>query len=136
MVLCISDRIMTGLCLLGFTSHTASRLVGAFIVTASGSSNLPSTLSWQSNNVRGQWKRALTSALSVGAGGIGGIVGGTVFRTQDAPHYHPGIIATLIANFLMILISLALILKYHRANKRAEGGMDLVEGLESFRYTL
>lgn len=127
---------MIGLCLLGFTTHTASRLVGAFIVTASGSSNLPSTLSWQSNNVRGQWKRALTSALSVGAGGIGGIIGGTVFRTQDAPDYQPGIIAALIANSLIIFISLLLVLKYHRANKRAEGGMGLIEGLESFRYTL
>ncbi|KAJ5355639.1 hypothetical protein N7517_010248 [Penicillium concentricum] len=125
-----------GLCLLGFTSHTASRLVGAFIVTASGSSNLPSTLSWQSNNVRGQWKRAMTSALSVGAGGVGGIIGGTVFRTGDAPDYQPGIIATILANGLIITISLLLVLKYHRANKRVEGGGKPIEGLPSFRYTL
>ncbi|KAJ5951663.1 uncharacterized protein N7479_010076 [Penicillium vulpinum] len=124
-----------GLCLLGFTSHTASRLVGAFLTTASGSSNLPSTLAWQSNNVRGQWKKAMTSALSVGAGGIGGIIGGTVFRTGDAPDYRPGIIATIIANGLIVVISLLLALKYTRANKRVESGGKPIEGLQSFRYT-
>lgn len=130
------NEINEGLSLLGFTTHTASRLVGAFLATAAGSSNLPATLTWQANNVRGQWKRALTSALSVGAGGLGGIVGGTVFRTDDAPEYRPGIIATLLANGLMIAISLLLALKYHLANKRAAAGGKPIESLASFRYTL
>ncbi|KAF9894002.1 hypothetical protein FE257_008973 [Aspergillus nanangensis] len=128
--------LLTGLSLLGFTKPTASRFAGAFLATAAGSANLPATLTWQANNVRGQWKRALTSALSVGAGGVGGIVGGTVFRTDDAPDYRPGIIATLLANGLMIVISLLLVLKYHLANKRAAGGGKLIESLEGFRYTL
>ncbi|KAL3484695.1 major facilitator superfamily domain-containing protein [Aspergillus germanicus] len=125
-----------GLSLLGFTTPTASRLVGAFLTTAAGSANLPSTLAWQANNIRGQWKRALTSALSVGAGGIGGIIGGTVFRTEDAPGYRPGIITTLLANGLMVVITLAMVVKYHRANRRAESMGEVIEGLEGFRYTL
>ncbi|KAL2831012.1 major facilitator superfamily domain-containing protein [Aspergillus pseudoustus] len=125
-----------GLALLGFTEHTPSRLIGAFLTTAAGSANLPSALAWQANNIRGQWKRALASALSIGAGGIGGIVGGTVFRTEDAPLYRPGIITTLLANGLMIAISLAMVVRYRSANQRVAGGGKPIEGLEGFRYTL
>ncbi|KAH0836099.1 phthalate transporter [Fonsecaea pedrosoi] len=124
-----------GLGLLGYTHAVASRLVGAFLVTAAGSANIPAALAWQANNVRGHWKRALTSAMAVGAGGIGGIVGGTVFRTEDAPTYHPGIIATLVANSLMILVCALLNIKFYRANRRAEAGGKPIEGLASFRYT-
>lgn len=67
---------------------------------------------------------------------MGGIIGGTVFRTDDAPEYLPGIIATLVANGLLAIISLLLVWKYHRANKRVESGGKPIEGLDSFRYTL
>ena len=49
------------------------------------------------DTVRGQWKRALASATLVGAGGIGGIVGTTVFRQEDKPEYRPGMYATILA---------------------------------------
>jgi peptidoglycan/LPS O-acetylase OafA/YrhL len=93
-------------------------------------------LTWQANNIRGQWKRALCSATLVGAGGIGGIVGGTVFRTQDAPNYVPGIVACMISAAMIIIISLLLNLKFWRANKRVANGGKIIEGLEGFRYTL
>lgn len=44
-------------------------------------------LTYQANNIRGQWKRALCSATLVGTGGIGGIIGSTIFRAQDKPGY-------------------------------------------------
>lgn len=86
--------------------------------------------------VRGQWKRALASATLVGAGGIGGIVGTTVFRQEDKPEYRPGMYATILASCLVVVISLLLSLKFHRANKRAAAGGKIIEGLEGFRYTL
>lgn len=85
--------------------------------------------------VRGQWKRALSSATLVGAGGVGGIVGTTVFRRQDNPTYRPGMYATLIASSLVIVITGLLSLKFWRANKRAAGGGKVIEGLQGFRYT-
>ena len=97
---------------------------------------MPCVLTWQANNIRGQWKRALCSATLVGSGGIGGIVGSTVFRSQDAPGYKPGIYATMLAAALIIMISLVLDLKFSRANKRAAAGGKPIEGLEGFRYTL
>lgn len=93
-------------------------------------------LTLRSNNVRGQWKRALTSATLVGGGSLGGIIGTTVFRAQDAPNYRPGILATLLANALIVIIVLLLSWKFHNANKRVDRGGKPIEGLIGFKYTL
>jgi len=135
-VVCNGILALIGLPLLGFSTNVGARYFGVFLATASANSNVACVLTWQANNVRGQWKRALSSATLVGAGGIGGVIGGTVFRTQDAPKYVPGIIACMIASGLIIVIALLLTLKFWRANKRAEAGGKIIEGLEGFRYTL
>ncbi|KAF2227509.1 major facilitator superfamily domain-containing protein [Elsinoe ampelina] len=127
---------LTGLPMLGFSSNVGVRYFGVFLATIAANANIPCILTWQANNIRGQWKRALCSATLVGTGGIGGIIGSTVFRSQDAPGYRPGIIATMLASGLIVLISLLLNLKFWRANKRAEAGGKIIEGLEGFRYTL
>jgi hypothetical protein len=72
----------------------------------------------------------------VAFGGLGGIIGGTVFRTEDAPLYRPGIYACLIANFLIVFISLILMMTLHRANKRADSGQKVIQGLAGFRYAV
>jgi hypothetical protein len=124
-----------GLPLLGFAKNVGVRYFGAFITTTACNSVVPCIMTWQANNIRGQWKRALCSATLVGTGGIGGIIGSTVFRSQDAPDYRPGIYATMTAAALMILVTLALDLKFVRANRRAAAGGKVIEGLEGFRYT-
>lgn len=96
----------------------------------------PYKLTNSSHNVRGQWKRALTSATLVGGGSIGGIIGTTVFRAKNPPKYRPGILATLIENALIVLIVAGLRIKFHRANKRVDAGGKPIEGLEGFKYTL
>ncbi|EMC95411.1 hypothetical protein BAUCODRAFT_72648 [Baudoinia panamericana UAMH 10762] len=125
-----------GLALLGFTKNAGVRYFGVFLATTSCNSNIPCVLTYQANNIRGQWKRALASATLVGAGGIGGIVGSTVFRSQDKPGYKPGMYATLLASALIVLITCALEFKFWRANKRAAAGGKVIEGLAGFRYTL
>lgn len=111
------------------------RYFGVFIATTACNANVPCVLTWQANNIRGQWKRALCSATLVGAGGIGGIIGSTVFREQDKPEYHPGILTCMIASGLIVLITLALDFKFWRANKRAAAGGKPIEGLQGFFYT-
>ncbi|KAI4111757.1 MAG: hypothetical protein LQ339_000214 [Xanthoria mediterranea] len=86
---------LVGLPIMGFASSSSARYFGVFLVTAGTNANIPTALAYQANNVRGQWKRALTSALFVGCGGIGGISGGTIFRSQDSPRYIPGISAAI-----------------------------------------
>jgi MFS family permease len=127
---------LIGLPLLGYTKNNGLRYFGVFLATISANANVPAILTYQANNIRGQWKRALCSATLVGAGGIGGIIGSTVFREVDAPSYHPGIMTCMIANGMVIVITGLLTVKFHFANKRAERGGKAIEGQEGFRYTL
>ncbi|KAL4966538.1 major facilitator superfamily domain-containing protein [Aspergillus stella-maris] len=127
---------LLGLGLLGYVDSPAPRYFGVFLATIAGNANCPALVSWQSNNIRGQWKRALTSATLIGGGSIGGILGTTVFRAQDAPDYIPGLLTTMLANAIIIVLVGALTLKFHRANKRVDAGGKAIEGLTGFKYTL
>lgn len=127
---------LIGLPLLGFASNNGVRYFGAFLATICGNANVPAVLTYQANNIRGQWKRAFCSATLVGFGGIGGIIGSTIFRGQDTPTYRPGIMGTMIANGLSVLIVLALSYKFWRANKRVAAGGKVIEHQQGFLYTL
>ncbi|RDW87221.1 hypothetical protein BP5796_02915 [Coleophoma crateriformis] len=124
-----------GLGLLGYLKMPAARYFGVFIATIACNANCPALLTYQSNNIRGQWKRAFTSATLVGGGSLGGIIGTTVFRAKDAPNYRPGILVTLVANAFIVLIVAILTIKFSRANRRASSGGKPIEGLANFRYT-
>jgi sugar phosphate permease len=75
MVLCV-----IGLPIMGFHKDSAVRYFGVFLTTAGANANVPAAMSYQANNIRGQWKRAFCSATLVGMGGVGGIAGSLVFR--------------------------------------------------------
>lgn len=97
--------------------------------TNSYSSSITDILSFQ--------KRAFASATIVGAGGIGGIIGSTVFRAKDAPYYAPGLYTTIGANCLIVVVVALLSIKFARDNKKAERGEIEIEGAEEgFKYTL
>jgi hypothetical protein len=87
---------LVGLPIMGFHSNNAVRYFGVFIAVAGANANIPATMAYQANNIRGQWKRAFCSATLTGFGGIGGIAGSLVFRSQDRPDYIPGIAATMV----------------------------------------
>ncbi|CAG8925768.1 unnamed protein product [Penicillium salamii] len=145
---------LLGLGLLGYLDDPAPRYFGVFLATIAGKSsdhdsyqfdrstnrpkanaNCPALVSWQSNNIRGQWKRAFTSATLIGGGSIGGIIGTTVFRAQDAPNYRPGLLCAMLANALVVLIVCAMTWKFRRANRRVEAGGKPIEGQVGFMYT-
>lgn len=93
-------------------------------------------MAYQANNIRGQWTRAFASATLVGFGGIGGIAGSTVFRTQDSPHYRPGIWACITCNILIVVIVVINTIVFRRKNKQADRGEIVLEGDPRFRYTI
>ncbi|KAJ5757992.1 uncharacterized protein N7511_006686 [Penicillium nucicola] len=126
---------LLGLGLLGYLEDPAPRYFGVFLATIAANANCPALVSWQSNNIRGQWKRAFTSATLIGGGSIGGIIGTTVFRAQDAPNYRPGLLCAMLANALVVVIVGAMTLKFNRANKRVAAGGKPIEGQIGFKYT-
>jgi hypothetical protein len=89
-------QTILGLCLLSWTHISGVRLFGVFLVTSGCNANIPAVMSWQANNIRGHWVRTFCSAVLVAMGGLGGIIGSLVFRSQDAPKYLPGIYAAIV----------------------------------------
>lgn len=90
----------------------------------------------QANNIRGQWKRAFSSASLVALGSIGGIAGALVFRSQDAPHYRPGIWAVIACNILIVATVVIMTIYFRICNKKVDKGTMVIEGLPGFKYTL
>lgn len=127
-----------GLALMGWTEQVGVRYFGVFILNCGVQSNIVMAMSFQANNIRGQWKRAFCSASLVGFGGIGGIAGSLIFRMQDAPRYIPGLWACITASLLTILTTIALQLWFWKQNKAADRGekTNLEGGGPTFRYTL
>jgi hypothetical protein len=66
--------------MMGWAPGVPGQYAGVFFTCAGANSNIPHMMSWQANNIRGQWKRAFCSATLVAFGGIGGIAGSLVFR--------------------------------------------------------
>lgn len=135
MMLCV-----IGLPIMGFHPSPAVRYFGVFLVTAGANSNVPGTMSYQANNIRGQWKRAFCSASLVGFGGIGGIAGSLVFRSADAPFYKPGLFACIGCALLSIIVVGILTLVFRRLNGQADRGERELEDADEdyqpgFRYT-
>lgn len=126
---------LVGLALMGFHHANPVRYTGVFFVMAGASGNTPPVLTYQANNIRGHWKRAFCSATLIGFGGIGGIAGALVFRSQDQPKYLPGIYASIACNVCLLLCVAGLSLYFWFANQRARRGVVVLEGLKDFTYT-
>jgi MFS family permease len=128
---------LIGLPLIGWVENVGVRYFGVFLVAMGVNANIPASMTYQANNIRGHWKRAFCSATLVGFGGIGGIIGSLVFREQDVPHYHPGLYACVISQLSIILVVIALSFKFVSDNKKSERGELEIEGSEQgFKYTL
>ncbi|KAK0673657.1 major facilitator superfamily domain-containing protein [Cercophora samala] len=132
---------LIGIPIMGFAKSSAVRYFGVFFVTAGANANVSTALSYQANNIRGQWKRAFCSATFVMFGGIGGIAGSLVFRGEDQPHYRPGLYACLATSGLTLILVGILTLSFYKSNKAADRGeieleADGDEDYEpGFRYT-
>ena len=76
-----------GVCMMAFVDNGDARYAGVFLGVAGANSNVPSLLSYMHNNIVGQMKRSIASALLIGGGACGGIAAANFFRQQDAPQY-------------------------------------------------
>ncbi|KAK3486664.1 major facilitator superfamily domain-containing protein [Neurospora hispaniola] len=130
-----------GVPIMGFAASAKVRYFGVFLVTAGANSNVPAAMSYQANNIRGQWKRAFCSATFVSFGGIGGIAGSLVFREQDKlTGYKPGLYACIATSLLTLVLVACLTVSFWRENKKAERGEKELEAEDDdaqpgFRYT-
>ncbi|KAI2464711.1 major facilitator superfamily MFS-1 [Annulohypoxylon bovei var. microspora] len=132
---------LIGLPILGWHHDNAVRYFGAFFVTAGVNANIPASLAYQANNIRGQWKRAFSSVTWVGFASMGGITGSLVFRSQDAATgYKPGLYACIACCLFAIVLVCILDLSFYFDNKKADRGekrLEVIDGDDKadFRYT-
>ena len=120
-----------------FHPTVAVRYAGVFFGLAGIFSTVPSILAYMQNNIVGQTKRAFASALSIGAGSVGGIIASTVFREADAPGYRPGLWVTIGANFVILIVCTIMTIAFTIRNKQARSGQGgPIEGREGFFYTI
>ncbi|KAK7455123.1 hypothetical protein VKT23_004704 [Stygiomarasmius scandens] len=129
---------IVGLALMGYASQNGVRYLGIFLAYMGASGVIPGALAYSANNVVSHSKRSVSTALIVTWGGIGGILGTTVFRQQDFPRYINGIWATIGAQFLTLLLLVATTTTLMRRNRRFREGKvtEPLEGQPGFFYTL
>ncbi|KAG7444544.1 MFS general substrate transporter [Guyanagaster necrorhizus] len=127
---------VVGLFLTGYANGQAARYIGIFLFSAGSSGCMSAVISYNANNIVGQTKRSVCSALIISFGGIGGILGTTVFRQQDYPRYIPGTWATVGAQILTLTLLTLTTATYAHRNKQSATRGDVLEGQPGFRYIL
>ncbi|OAL47078.1 MFS general substrate transporter [Pyrenochaeta sp. DS3sAY3a] len=126
-----------GVCMMAFVKNPQARYAGVVFLGVSGANaNVPSLLSYMHNNIVGQMKRSIASALLIGGGACGGIAASNIFRQQDAPKYTPAMAVVIATQVLSILHVLKNFYIYTRANRKAGLGERILEGQEGLRQTL
>jgi sugar phosphate permease len=135
-IIFFSLNVVLGIILVRWGPNTGSQYLGLFLTLGGALINGPMIIIFGQNNAPTRTKRSVSSGLQLTLGAIGGIMGSTVFRSQDAPTYTPGVIAVLCCTGGIITLSALLAWHLHRQNQlRKETGCAL-EGQEGFLYTL
>ncbi|KAK5050335.1 hypothetical protein LTR84_003616 [Exophiala bonariae] len=127
--------LVVGFCMLGFVSQVTVRYIGTFLATGAYVSNWAALNAYQANNVVGQWKRATVAAAVAACNGLGGIAGSYIVRQPEAPKYLTAIWVSIGSHALMIGIVLGCTVWFWLANRKANRGQSVIEGVPKFRYT-
>lgn len=131
-----------GLMIVAYSTNNGARYFGTFLGVCGCQGNVPAILAYQSNNIRGQSKRSVGSALQIGFGAIGGIIASTTFRQADAPRYITGLWVTAGLQFFILAVlcfTTAYFVKKNREVDRQTASGEAVtplEGQVGFKYTL
>lgn len=124
----------------------AGRYVASIITVVGVFGHVPPMLSWFTNNIGGHTKRGVAIALIISIGNVGGIIGGQMYRAEDAPAYVTGNAAALGLMCSVVVISLIFKFFLNKENKRRDNlteeefnkeaeGEDLCDRHPGFRYT-
>ncbi|KAF9907440.1 hypothetical protein EC991_010904 [Linnemannia zychae] len=136
-----------GYALLVFTRNSSlgARYVSLMICTSGMYGYVPVALSWCGVNIGGQTKRGVSIALIIAIAHIGSVIGGQLYRNDDAPLYFRGhtISALLMAGATaLVLVFKWLLIRENRRRDRLtpeeyekeSSGTDLGDKHPSFRF--
>ncbi|EON68750.1 hypothetical protein W97_08008 [Coniosporium apollinis CBS 100218] len=126
---------VVGLLIILYVHAPGVRYFGLFLAVYGTQANVPGTLAYGQNQTARVEKRGIVSAAMISIGAAGGITGSTIFRSQDAPTYLPGMWSTICMQLLYSLLTFSMSMYFKKQNKLAdEGKKPALEGVEGFRY--
>ncbi|KAH8678472.1 major facilitator superfamily domain-containing protein [Xylariales sp. PMI_506] len=106
----------------GLSVPTGGRYFACFLICISGNTVLPTVLAWVNYQVSGNYKRAITSAMVIGLGNSGGIVGSNIWLTKEAPTYVTGVSVALTLMVLCGIMATVFYFGLKRENEKRERG--------------
>ncbi|KAF2753513.1 retrograde regulation protein 2 [Pseudovirgaria hyperparasitica] len=135
-VLCFQSlSAVAGLLVILYAKPPGVRYLGLYLATFGTQANVPGTLSYGQSQTAKIERKGVIAAAMISIGAAGGITGSTIFRTQDAPQYLPGMWATIAMQLFYTLVTVCMSLYLKRQNRLAdEGKGPALEGIEGFRY--
>lgn len=126
---------ITGLLIILYVHTPGVRYFGFFLAVFGTQANIPGSLAYGQSNTSKVEKKGVVAAAMISVGAAGGICGSTIFRSQDAPLYIPGMWSTIAMQILYIVMTLSHSAYLKRQNKLAdEGKKPTLEDVEGFRY--
>ncbi|KAH7049901.1 major facilitator superfamily domain-containing protein [Linnemannia elongata] len=144
-ILSFMATIGYGLLVLTRHSATGARYVSLMICTSGIYGYVPVMLSWSGVNIGGHTKRGVAIALIISIAQIGSVIGGQLYRNDDAPLYVRGHSVSALLMALATVSVLAFKFLLTRENRRRErltpeeyalesSGTDLADKHPSFRF--
>ncbi|KAE8342959.1 hypothetical protein BDV24DRAFT_173361 [Aspergillus arachidicola] len=126
---------VVGLLITLYSGPPGVRYFGLFIAVFGTQANIPGTLSYGQSQIPTVEKRGVIAAAMISVGAAGGIAGSTIFRTQDAPRYLPGMWATIAMQMLYTVVTVIFSFYLKRQNRLVdENKRGDLEGVPGFRY--
>ncbi|KAK2623503.1 hypothetical protein QTJ16_006504 [Diplocarpon rosae] len=127
---------IVGLIIINEAKRPGVRLFGIFITVLGVQNNAASLHSYAQSQIANQEKRSMSAVALVFAGAVGGIAGSTIFRSQDAPEYLPGMWTSIGLNISIVpcLLGMTWYMKYQNRLLK-EGKIGPLEGVPGFEYT-
>lgn len=98
-----------------------------FIKTAGKTLSYRTSRFQSANNTISHSKRAVSTAMIVSFGGLGGIFATTVFRQIDFPRYLMGIYATITCQLVLLILLMGTTIFFRRENQKALSGCHVDE---------
>jgi hypothetical protein len=116
---------IVGFAILRWSDNANLKYMSIYFVTVGAFPGGPGFLSWGLNNSAGPAVRAVSGGYIVSIGTSGGILAVWAYLSRDAPDYHIGHTINLVAQFLVLALSLVGIAYCKWENRlRARGGRD------------
>ncbi|KAK5091318.1 hypothetical protein LTS08_005084 [Lithohypha guttulata] len=139
-ILCSQALVgIVGLLVILYAKPPGVRYFGLYLAIFGCQANIPGTLAYGNNQTGRNEKKGVVAAAMISFGAAGGIAGSTIFRSQDAPLYLPGMWSTICMLILYICITLSLSMHFKRQNRLADeaqaaGREYILEKTPGFRY--